>query len=191
MAPAPRKSNRGPAAAQENREAIIAAARTLFAERGYAVPLTAIAQAAGVSQGVLYRHFSGRVALALAAFESHWAEFEELAADPAPGALQRVWQRLVELTIQERGFIEAFQDQRRANADYEGHDKMAGILAAPLERAVAAGLVDPALTPDDLMLGVSMAYGVVVTSVDDEGLPERVSRALGRAGLLPAFDGGA
>ncbi|MGO1628191.1 helix-turn-helix domain-containing protein, partial [Microbacterium sp.] len=64
----PRK-NRGPAAAAENRRALIAAARAVFADGGFAVPFSAIARRAGVGQGSLYRHFPTKIALAAAVFD--------------------------------------------------------------------------------------------------------------------------
>ena len=62
--PEPTKANRGPSAGPENRRALIAAARAVFAESGYSAPLSAVARRAGVGQGSLYRHFPDRVALA-------------------------------------------------------------------------------------------------------------------------------
>ncbi|WP_309504669.1 MULTISPECIES: TetR/AcrR family transcriptional regulator [Nocardioides] len=185
----PAKPNRGPAAARENRDAILAAAREVFGERGYDAPLSAVAQRAGVGQGVLYRHFPSRLDLAFAAFESHWHEFEELAAADSPDAVLQMWQRLIELAIFERAFIEMFVDQRRQHADYDGGTRMQALLSAPLERAIAAGRVDASLTTEDLLLGVAMAYGVVVTTVDADGLVDTVARALARAGLLPPAAG--
>ena len=73
--------NRGPAAAAGNRRAILAAARRLFAAHGYNVPLHTIAQEAGTGQGTLYRHFPTRLDLALAVFETHFAELTAIAQD--------------------------------------------------------------------------------------------------------------
>lgn len=184
----PAKPNRGPAAARENREAILVAAREVFGERGYDAPLSAVAQRAGVGQGVLYRHFPSRLDLAFAAFESHWLEFEEIASDHSPDVLFRMWQRLIELAIQERAFIEMFVDQRRQHADYDGATRMQALLSGPLDRAIDAGRVDATLTTEDLMLGVAMAYGVVVTTIEQDGLADTVARALTRAALLPPLD---
>ena len=164
------------------------AAREVFGERGYDAPLSAVAQRAGVGQGVLYRHFPSRLDLAFAAFESHWLEFEEIASDHSPDVLFRMWQRLIELAIQERAFIEMFVDQRRQHADYDGATRMQALLSGPLDRAIDAGRVDATLTTEDLMLGVAMAYGVVVTTIEQDGLADTVARALTRAALLPPLD---
>jgi AcrR family transcriptional regulator len=63
--------NRGPSAAAENRAALIAAARAVFATAGYDAPLSAVARRAGVGQGSLYRHFPNRMSLAVAVFEDN------------------------------------------------------------------------------------------------------------------------
>ena len=72
--------NRGPAAAVENRAALIQAAREIFAEQGVDAPLSAIAKRAKVGQGSLYRHFPTRGAIAVAAFDANVNEIEALVA---------------------------------------------------------------------------------------------------------------
>jgi AcrR family transcriptional regulator len=49
--------------ARRNRDQIITTARSVFAERGYDVPMDEIARAAGVGVGTLYRRFPDRDAL--------------------------------------------------------------------------------------------------------------------------------
>ena len=49
--------------ARRNREAIVVAARELFAERGPATPMDDIAARAGVGVGTVYRHFPTKEAL--------------------------------------------------------------------------------------------------------------------------------
>jgi AcrR family transcriptional regulator len=56
--------------AAETRESLIAAARTLFAEQGFAdVALETIVRAAGVTRGALYHHFADKTELFAAVFE--------------------------------------------------------------------------------------------------------------------------
>jgi len=71
---------------QATRTALVAAARPLFAERGYAaVAAEEIVRAAGVTRGALYHHFDGKRAL----FEAVYVEIEiELAEQIAAGALR-------------------------------------------------------------------------------------------------------
>jgi AcrR family transcriptional regulator len=61
--------------AAETREALIAAARPLFAEHGFAdVALETIVRAAGVTRGALYHHFADKTELFAAVFERVEAE---------------------------------------------------------------------------------------------------------------------
>jgi len=65
--------------AAERRERILAAATTLFAERGYAdAPIDAIARAAGVSPPVVYDHFASKLALYEAVLDSHFANLRAI-----------------------------------------------------------------------------------------------------------------
>ena len=174
-----REGNRGPAAAADNHRAILASARRLFAERGYHVPLNAIARDAGVGQGVLYRHFPSRFDLAFAVFEENFAELETLAADPAPDAFGRVWSKLLDLTVREAAFVEMVVEARRSRPEYDGGERLRALIEPPLLRARAAGLVDPALSVDDVLLAQRMAYGVVATELDPASARQVVARALG------------
>lgn len=179
MPPSTSRVNRGPAAAAENRRALLGAARALFADHGYRVPLSAIANAAGVGQGVLYRHFPTRLDLALAVFEANFVELEALAADPGPDAFPRLWARVLDLTVESSAFVEMVVDARRSLPDYDGRDRLRRYVEVTLARSQAAGVVNAALTVDDVLLAWRMAFGVVVTATDPAGLRPLVDRALG------------
>jgi TetR/AcrR family transcriptional regulator len=73
------KLGRGPRLpAAERRDAIIATATRVFAERGFQWATTAeIAAEAGVSEPILYRHFMSKAELFLACLESAWADLSE------------------------------------------------------------------------------------------------------------------
>jgi AcrR family transcriptional regulator len=73
------------ARSESTRGALIAAARVLFAERGYAgVGTEEIVRAAGVTRGALYHHFAGKQEL----FEAVYEQIEvELSERIATGAL--------------------------------------------------------------------------------------------------------
>src|SRR3954447_8723246 len=63
---------------EATRAALVAAARPLFAERGFAgVGTEEIVRAAGVTRGALYHHFSGKDGLFLAVFEQVERELTE------------------------------------------------------------------------------------------------------------------
>ena len=170
--------NRGPAAAEDNRRAILAAARRVMAERGYRVPLSAIARAAGVGQGVLYRHFPTRLDLAFAVFEDNFAELERVAAEQDAGAFGRLWSRLVALTVDTSAFVEMVVDARDSVSDYTGHARLAALVDSTLPRAREADLVDPALTAEDVLLAWRMLFGVVVTATEPAEARRAVDRAL-------------
>ncbi|GAA2688007.1 TetR/AcrR family transcriptional regulator [Actinoplanes palleronii] len=170
--------NRGPAAASENRQAILDAARRLFTERGYHVPLSAIAKDAEVGQGVLYRHFPTRLDLAFAVFEENFAQLEVIAADPDAGAFGRLWERMVHLTVESAAFVEMVVDARRSTTEYTGGERLHALVGATLPRAQAAGLVPAGVTVDDVLLAHRMVYGVIATVVAPADLAPAVERAL-------------
>ena len=168
-------TNRGPAAAAGNRQALLDAARRLFAERGYHVPLSAIAREAGVGQGSLYRHFPTRLDLALAIFEENFAQLEALAdngagtataTDSGSGDFLQLWRQLLELLLSSTAFIELVVDRRHEVDGARFGQRLRQVLAGPLARAQADGAVARDLTVDDLTLVLRMVYGAVVTETD-------------------------
>ena len=78
--PRPRRTQAGRSAA--TRDALVAAARRLFAERGFAeVPADAIVAAAGVTRGALYHQFTDKTALFDAVLEAVEADIARRLAD--------------------------------------------------------------------------------------------------------------
>ncbi len=172
-----RPRNRGPAAAAENRAALVAAGRRLFAEQGYAVPLSAVAREAGVGQGVLYRHFPTRTDLALAVFSDNITEIEQLAADhPGPDCFLVLWRRVVEHMLESSAFVDALI-HAGDRPEWSGVERLVTVLTEPLARAQRAGRVDDRLEPDDVILLLRLLYGALVTAPD----PDTARRSLHRA----------
>src|SRR5947208_9897321 len=69
---------------EATRGALVAAARELFAERGYAaVGTEEIVRAAGVTRGALYHHFSGKKQLFQAVYEDVEQKLVERIAESA------------------------------------------------------------------------------------------------------------
>ncbi|RYV49637.1 TetR/AcrR family transcriptional regulator [Pengzhenrongella frigida] len=182
----PRKSNRGPAAAAANRHALLDAARRVFAAQGYHAPLNAVAREAGVGQGVLYRHFPTRLDLARAVFAQNIDELETIAAVPGAEAFERLWRRLVEMTIEASAFVELAVDSRRQLAQDDGERRLRSMLDATLPPAREAGVVDHRLTTDDVLLAQRMIFGVVVTTVDPAQITVFVRDALRLVPSLPS-----
>ncbi|WP_188195197.1 TetR/AcrR family transcriptional regulator [Nonomuraea sp. SYSU D8015] len=160
--PGPRRPNRGPSAAAENRAALIAAAREVFAAAGYAAPLSTVARAAGVGQGSLYRHFPDRISLALAVFEEGVAALEALAAEPGT-TLADVLALMTEQTIASTAFIDMVStppvdpDPRILSVRRRVEDLLARVLADPRR---ASG-IRADVTAEDLVLVIGMLAGVL------------------------------
>ncbi len=168
--------NRGPAAAAANRAAILAAARRLFADHGYRVPLNAIAKEAGVGQAVLYRHFPRRLDLAYTVFADNFAELEALAAaTPGPETFLVLWRSIVDDLMESTAFIEMVLDARDDLPARIDAARLERLMADPLARAQAAGLVDPDWTTTDVLLLLHMTHGVVIAQ------PEHPRDAVRRA----------
>jgi len=178
MPPARRAVNRGPAAAPENRAAILAAARRLFSDRGFLVPLTAIAQEAGVGQGVLYRHFPTRFDLAFAVFDDNFVELEDAAATGGPDAFGALWAVLLEQTVREAAFVEMVVEARRSQPSYDGDDRLRALIARTLPDAQAAGRVPAGVSVDEVILAWRMVFGVVATAESASTARADVARAV-------------
>jgi AcrR family transcriptional regulator len=143
--------------AAENRERILAAARTLFAERGVdAVTMQEIARAAGVGQGTLYRRYPHKGALCEALLDENFAEFyrEAEAGVGAPdqgSALDRLEFLLTRLVayIEQKGPLlgavaDAFSGDRRCEF-YRSpmYVWLHGSVATLLRQAETAGEIVP------------------------------------------------
>lgn len=97
--------------AARNRDAIVAAARAVFAEQGLAAPLDEIARRAGVGNATLYRRFPTREELVQAALLAPMTEYlaaaEEGLTDPDPWAGFRDYLlRLFQLQARDRGLAD-------------------------------------------------------------------------------------
>lgn len=155
------RANRGPRAAAGNRAALIAAARNLFADKGSGVPMSAIARAAGVGQGVLYRHFPTRGRLALAVFEENICEVEALAATPST-TVDDVLHVIVEQVVASAAFIMMLDptgaDDPRVS---ETAARLRELLTRKLDDPTQRGGMAADITAEDIILTVGMLAGVV------------------------------
>ncbi|MFC4015344.1 TetR family transcriptional regulator [Nonomuraea purpurea] len=181
--PHARRPNRGPSAAAQNRAALIAAARELFATDGYDAPLTSIARAAGVGQGSLYRHFPDRVSLALAVFDDGIRALEARAAEPGM-TLDDMMALMTEQAIASTAFIDmvSAKDGRIMAL----RDQVAALLESGLAEARAAGRVRDHVTTEDLVTAVGMIAGLLA-KIPAELRRETAERAwlLLRKGIEP------
>jgi AcrR family transcriptional regulator len=125
--------------ARRKREAVLAAAVQVFAERGVEVPLDDVARRAGVGIATLYRHFPTREALIAGAYRQEIDKLcdgiDELLADQPPDRALVSWmQQFVGYVAGKPGMALAVKSAVSAGLD-AGHDRV--YLA--IGRLVAAG----------------------------------------------------
>ena len=111
-----RKRTAGPSAGPANRQALIVAAREVFAESGFNAPLSAVARRAGVGQGSLYRHFPDRIALAVAVFDDNITDLEALGTRAGRDA-ERPVRCVAEQALGSTALIEVVSSGLRRPAD--------------------------------------------------------------------------
>ncbi|MFD4673947.1 TetR/AcrR family transcriptional regulator [Lentzea sp. NPDC058450] len=133
--------------AARNREKVLLAARELFAEQGFDVPLDEIAARAGVGPGTVYRHFPTKQALFQAVTESRVQAMISSAA-PSDDAGADLTAFLTKMA----GEAAAKRDMSDAIAvPSELRDSLHATLGGLLERAQAAGAVRADITTRDLV----------------------------------------
>ena len=153
--------------ALRNRERLLAAATAAFTSADGPVSLEAIARAAGVGIGTLYRHFPSREALTEAVYRTELAEVAASAAQlldrhPPAIALRRWMDRYAEFAAAKRGMAESLRAVFESGAVVRG-DTMASIVGA-VESLLDAGAADGSLRSDvraddvvSTLLGISLA----------------------------------
>ncbi|WP_327011147.1 TetR/AcrR family transcriptional regulator [Dactylosporangium sp. NBC_01737] len=177
------RANRGPAAAADNRAAIIRAAGEVFAEQGLGAPLNAIAKRAGVGQGSLYRHFPTRESLAFVAFEGNLAEIEAAVADGA--TLAAVLAMVVEQATVSAAFIELITRHAADPRSVALERRLRAAVEATIDAARVAGTVPAHYTVDDVMLAVTLLTGALMGTLP-AGRPDLVEQAWRLMGINPA-----
>lgn len=147
--------------AQRNEDAVIEAAKAVFAEDGVDAPVRAIATRAGVGVGTLYRRFPTRAELVAAVFrhevDACAAEAEALAGEfPPLEALTRWLKRYCGFIATKRGLSAALHSGDPAFESLPDYfrAKYEPALRGLLEAAVAAGEVRSDIAPYDLLRAV-------------------------------------
>ncbi len=171
------KANRGPAAGPENRRALMAAARAVYAESGLNAPFSAVAKRAGVGQGSLYRHFPDRTALAVAVFDENVGELEAFAADD-DRTLDDLLDRVVDQAMVSTAFIDLLTGDPHNPRVQHLHGRYRGVVMGLLERERAARHVSGDVEPEDVLLATEMLATAIARS--DPGRRPDVARR-GRA----------
>jgi AcrR family transcriptional regulator len=152
---ASRKANRGPSAGPENRRALIAAAREVFAADGLNAPFSAVAKKAGVGQGSLYRHVPDRLELAIAVFDENIDELEAAVAPP-DAMLDDLLDAIIEQAVGSTALIDLiWQHQHDERVAHLG-DRLSRIAELVVARERAAGRLGEHVHAGDVLLAVSM-----------------------------------
>ncbi|WP_421758847.1 TetR/AcrR family transcriptional regulator [Devosia sp.] len=144
--------------AQRNIDALLLAAREVFARSGVDAPVREIAEAAGVGVGTLYRHFPQRSDLIVAVFRGAVDTAADaapvVAAQYPPGEAVAQWmQRFVDFIGTKRGLAAALHSGDPAFASLPGYfqERFHPALEQLLDAAVAAGEMRPDIDPADLL----------------------------------------
>lgn len=180
------------------RAALVATARGLFAERGYAqVPAEEIVAAAGVTRGALYHHFADKQQLLRAVFEELEGEVSaEIAAAIAAtpdrptgmvvglGRFLDVCQRpeVAQIALTDAPAVLGWQTWREIEARHG-----LGVITEGLEAAARDGLLVPAPVPvlAQLVLSAVIEAALLITHAADP----KAARADAEQALLTLLSG--
>jgi AcrR family transcriptional regulator len=152
-APRPRRAD-----ARRNVDALIEAARTVFATSGVDAPAKEITDLAGVGVGTLYRHFPQRSDLVKAVVESGIDAVADagpaLSAAHEPAEALTQWiSRFTELLATKRGLASALHSGDPAFSGLPAYflRRLGPTLAALLDAAVADGTIRDDISAGDLL----------------------------------------
>lgn len=149
--------------AQRNLDALLEAAREIFAEFGIAAPGQEIADRAGVGIGTMYRHFPRRSDLVAAVLTNEIdacaAAAATLAEENSPAeALTKWMHRYTELVATKRGLAEALHSD---DAAFEGlapyvRERLEPALQVLLDAVAQVGGSHPRLDGGDVIIAVAL-----------------------------------
>lgn len=172
--------------ARDNREAILEAARALFADSAD-VAMCQVARRAGVGQATLYRNFPSRGALAAEILEEHVGRIAALAAEHEgqPDAFFVLLRGLVDSMVRLYGVAVLARRDAETDSQLEGSRKrIAELLKGPLCDAKAAGTLRRDFAVEDVFLLLGMARGAM------EGLADSGARSAVAHRVLALILGG-
>jgi AcrR family transcriptional regulator len=172
--------------ARDNREAILEAARALFADSAD-VAMCQVARRAGVGQATLYRNFPSRGALAAEILDESLDRIAALAAEHAgqADAFFVVLRGLIDSMVNLYGV--AVLARRDADTDSHLQDsrrRIGELLKEPLCDAKAAGTLRRDISIDDVFLLLAMSRGAM------EGLADSGARSAVAHRVLALILGG-
>jgi AcrR family transcriptional regulator len=149
--------------AQRNLDALLDAAKAVFATAGVDAPAKEITDRAGVGVGTLYRHFPQRSDLVLAVLKHEIdacadAGAELSAAGPPAAALAKWIQRYTELVATKVGLASALQSADAAHQALREHFylRMSPVLETLLDAARTAGEIRTDVPAADVLHAVAL-----------------------------------
>ncbi|MEU8266306.1 helix-turn-helix domain-containing protein [Sphaerisporangium sp. NPDC049002] len=155
--------------ARRNRDRLLDVAVRAFSQDGPDVTLDAIAKAAGVGIGTLYRHFPTREALIEAAYRNELTRLCDAAAEllraMPPDEATRTWMdHFVDYMTTKRGMADALRVviASGGNPYEQSRDRLIAAISMLLQAGAAAGTVRSDTEPGDVLAslgGVSLAAG--------------------------------
>src|SRR5258708_31040349 len=153
------KSTRKPRAdAVRNRERVLEAAKVVFSAGGAEASLEAVARAAGVGIGTLYRHFPTREALFEAVYRREVQQLadqaEQLKREAEPTEALRQWMRsIVRFVATKKGMSAALALVAYKNSELLSYsfDRLTRAVGGLLDRAMATGEIRDDVSPEDLI----------------------------------------
>ena len=161
------KSTRKPRAdAVRNRERVLEAAKAVFSAGGAEASLEAVARAAGVGIGTLYRHFPTREALFEAVYRREVQQLADLAeqlkqeAQPVD-ALRRWLRSNVKFVATKKGMSAALALAAYKNSELFSYsfDRLTRSVGGLLDRAIATREIRDDISPEDVLRAlVGMCY---------------------------------
>jgi AcrR family transcriptional regulator len=160
------RSRKPRADAVRNRERVLAAAKAVFSAGGAEASLEAVARAAGVGIGTLYRHFPTREALFEAVYRREVQQLadlaEQLKQEAEPVEALRQWMRSnVEFVATKKGMSAALALAAYKNSKLFSYsfDRLTRAVGGLLNRAIATQEIRDDISPEDLLRGlVGMCY---------------------------------
>lgn len=175
--------------AKRNREAILHAARELFADSAD-VPMCEVARRAGVGQATLYRNFPDRRALAAEILGEQVELISRLASEHSGDhdAFFVLLRRLVEGMASVYALGELAREDACVGSQLErNRQRLAELMNGPLRDAKAAGMLRRDVSLDDVFLVLSMVKGAMERAHGAAARAAAANRALTIAldGLAP------
>ncbi len=137
--------------AVRNTQAVLLAAKVVFAESGVDAPMREIAGRAGVGIGTIYRNYPQRSDLIIAVFRNEVdetaAEAERLAAEHSPPEALRLWAaRFARFVATKRGFASALHSGDPAYQPLPAY--FLGTLAPKVQSILDAGVREGSIRDD-------------------------------------------